>query len=66
LWRRRNIRPVAGQGLPERAVEDVLWAYRDRMLDLKNEQAVSRIRVDFQESWRSGGSLDRGIRNSAV
>jgi UDPglucose--hexose-1-phosphate uridylyltransferase len=24
--------------LPERAVEDVLWAYRDRMLDLKNDK----------------------------
>ncbi len=24
--------------LPERAVEDVLWGYRDRMLDLKNDK----------------------------
>ncbi len=26
--------------LPERAVEDVLWAYRDRMLDLKNDKRL--------------------------
>jgi len=31
--------------LPERAVEDVLWGYRDRMLDLKNDKRFRYILI---------------------
>jgi len=38
--------------LQPRAVEDVLWAYRDRMLDLKKRQALP-LRPHLQKSRRS-------------
>src|SRR5256885_6823105 len=34
--------------LPERAVEDVLWGYRDRMLDLKNDKRSEEHTSELQ------------------
>jgi len=50
--------------LSERALEDVLWSYRDRMLDLKNDKRFRYVLI-FQESWRSGGR-DGGAHALAI
>lgn len=44
--------------LPERAVEDVLWAYRDRMLDLKNDKRFRYVLI-FKNHGGSGRCIDR-------
>ena len=44
--------------LPERAVEDVLWAYRDRMLDLKNDKRFRYILIFKNHGEAAGASLE--------
>ena len=45
-------------GLPEKRVEDVLWAYRDRMLDLKKDRRFRYILVFKNHGEAAGASLD--------
>ena len=44
--------------LPERAVEDVLWAYRDRMLDLKNDKRFRYVLIFKNHGEAAGASLE--------
>ncbi len=44
--------------LPEKAVEDVLWAYRDRMLDLKNDKRFRFILIFKNHGETAGASLE--------
>jgi UDPglucose--hexose-1-phosphate uridylyltransferase len=44
--------------LPEKAVEDVLWAYRDRMLDLKNDRRFRYILIFKNHGQAAGASLE--------
>ena len=44
--------------LPERAVEDVLWAYRDRMLDLKNDKRFRYIMIFKNHGEGAGASIE--------
>ena len=44
--------------LPEKAVEDVLWAYRDRMLDLKNDKRFRYILIFKNHGEAAGASLE--------
>jgi UDPglucose--hexose-1-phosphate uridylyltransferase len=44
--------------LPERAVEDVLWAYRDRMLDLKNDRRFRYVLIFKNHGEAAGASAE--------
>jgi galactose-1-phosphate uridylyltransferase len=44
--------------LPERAVEDVLWAYRDRMLDLKNDKRFRYVLIFKNHGEAAGASIE--------
>jgi UDPglucose--hexose-1-phosphate uridylyltransferase len=44
--------------LPERAVEDVLWGYRDRMLDLKNDKRFRYILIFKNHGEAAGATVD--------
>lgn len=44
--------------LPERAIEDVLWAYRDRMLDLKNDKRFRYVLIFKNHGEAAGSSLE--------
>ncbi|MGH9864035.1 MAG: galactose-1-phosphate uridylyltransferase, partial [Candidatus Acidiferrales bacterium] len=44
--------------LPARAVEDVLWAYRDRMLDLKNDKRFRYVLIFKNHGEAAGASLE--------
>ena len=44
--------------LPERAVEDVLWAYRDRMLDLKNDKRFRYVLIFKNHGEGAGASIE--------
>jgi UDPglucose--hexose-1-phosphate uridylyltransferase len=44
--------------LPEKAIEDVLWAYRDRMLDLKNDKRFRYILIFKNHGEAAGASLE--------
>ena len=44
--------------LPEKAVEDVLWAYRDRMLDLKKDKRFRYALVFKNHGEAAGASLE--------
>jgi UDPglucose--hexose-1-phosphate uridylyltransferase len=44
--------------LPEKRVEDVLWAYRDRMLDLKKDRRFRYILVFKNHGEAAGASLE--------
>ncbi|MBZ5701242.1 MAG: galactose-1-phosphate uridylyltransferase [Acidobacteriia bacterium] len=42
--------------LPERTVEDVFWAYRDRMLDLKNDRRFRYVLI-FKNHGEAAGAM---------
>ena len=42
--------------MPAKRIEDVLWTFRDRILDLKKDRRFKYI-LHLQESWRAGGRL---------
>lgn len=44
--------------LPEKRVEDVLWAYRDRMLDLKKDRRFRYVMVFKNHGEAAGASLE--------
>ena len=44
--------------LAPRAVEDVLWAYRDRMLDLKNDKRFRYVLIFKNHGEAAGASLE--------
>jgi len=44
--------------LPERAVEDVLWAYRDRMLDLKHDKRFRYVLIFKNHGEAAGASVE--------
>jgi UDPglucose--hexose-1-phosphate uridylyltransferase len=44
--------------LPEKRVEDVLWAYRDRMLDLKKDRRFRYILIFKNHGEAAGASLE--------
>ena len=44
--------------LPERAVEDVLWGYRDRMLDLKNDKRFRYVLIFKNHGEAAGATID--------
>ena len=44
--------------MPERAIEDVLWAYRDRILDLKNDKRFRYILIFKNHGEAAGASLE--------
>jgi len=44
--------------LPERAVEDVLWGYRDRMLDLKNDKRFRYILIFKNHGEAAGATVE--------
>ena len=44
--------------LPERGVEDVFWAYRDRMLDLKNDKRFRYVLIFKNHGEAAGASVD--------
>jgi UDPglucose--hexose-1-phosphate uridylyltransferase len=44
--------------LPERAVEDVLWCYRDRMLDLKNDRRFRYVLIFKNHGEAAGASVE--------
>ena len=44
--------------MPERRVEDVLWAYRDRMLDLKKDRRFRYILIFKNHGEAAGASLE--------
>ena len=46
--------------LPERVVEDVLWAYRDRMLDLKNDKRFRYVLI-FKNHGEAAGATVEGL-----
>src|SRR5262249_9004931 len=43
---------------PDRAVEDVLWAYRDRILDLKNDRRFRYVLLFKNHGEAAGASLE--------
>ena len=47
--------------LPERAIEDVLWAYRDRVLDLKNDKRL-RYALIFKNQLMMLGRGDHRVQ----
>ncbi len=44
--------------LPERQIEDVLWAYRDRLLDLKKDRRFKYIMIFKNHGEAAGASLE--------
>jgi len=44
--------------MPERAIEEVLWAYRDRILDLKNDKRFRYILIFKNHGEAAGASLE--------
>jgi UDPglucose--hexose-1-phosphate uridylyltransferase len=44
--------------LPEKGIEDVLWAYRDRVLDLKNDRRFRYILLFKNHGEAAGASLE--------
>ena len=44
--------------MPERAIEDVLWAYRDRVLDLKNDKRFRYVLIFKNHGEAAGASLE--------
>ena len=44
--------------LPEKRVEDVLWAYRDRMLDLKKDKRFRYVLIFKNHGEAAGSSLE--------
>ena len=44
--------------LPERAMEDVLWAYRDRMLDLKNDKRFRYVLIFKNHGEAAGATVE--------
>ena len=44
--------------LPVRAIEDVLWAYRDRVLDLKNDKRFRYVLIFKNHGDAAGASLE--------
>jgi UDPglucose--hexose-1-phosphate uridylyltransferase len=44
--------------MPEKAVEETLWAYRDRMLDLKNDRRFRYILLFKNHGEAAGASLE--------
>jgi UDPglucose--hexose-1-phosphate uridylyltransferase len=44
--------------LPERSVEDVLWCYRDRMLDLKNDRRFRYVLIFKNHGEAAGASVE--------
>jgi len=44
--------------LPDKAIEEVLWAYRDRMLDLKNDKRFRYILLFKNHGEAAGASLE--------
>jgi UDPglucose--hexose-1-phosphate uridylyltransferase len=44
--------------LPERQIEDVLWAYRDRILDLKKDRRFKYIMIFKNHGEAAGASLE--------
>jgi UDPglucose--hexose-1-phosphate uridylyltransferase len=44
--------------LPEKSIESVLWAYRDRMLDLKNDKRFRYILLFKNHGEAAGASLE--------
>ncbi|MBI4715592.1 MAG: galactose-1-phosphate uridylyltransferase [Nitrospirae bacterium] len=45
-------------GLPERKMEDILWAYRDRVLDLRKDMRFQYILIFKNEGEAAGASLE--------
>ncbi|MBZ5539824.1 MAG: galactose-1-phosphate uridylyltransferase [Acidobacteriia bacterium] len=44
--------------LPERTIEDVFWAYRDRMLDLKNDRRFRYVLIFKNHGEAAGATLE--------
>src|SRR5260221_3257280 len=44
--------------LPQKSIEDVLWAYRDRMLDLKNDKRFRYILIFKNHGEAAGASVE--------
>ena len=44
--------------IPERSLEDVLWAYRDRMLDLKNDKRFRYVLIFKNHGEAAGATVD--------
>jgi len=44
--------------LPERKIEDILWAYRDRVIDLKKDPRFQSILIFKNEGEAAGASLE--------
>jgi UDPglucose--hexose-1-phosphate uridylyltransferase len=44
--------------LPQKAIEDVLWAYRDRMLDLKNDKRFRYVLIFKNHGEAAGASVE--------
>ena len=44
--------------LPQKAVEDVFWAYRDRMLDLKNDKRFRYVLIFKNHGESAGASIE--------
>lgn len=44
--------------LPERKIEDILWAYRDRVIDLKKDARFQSILIFKNEGEAAGASLE--------
>lgn len=44
--------------LPERKIEDILWAYRDRVIDLKKDHRFQSILIFKNEGEAAGASLE--------
>ncbi len=44
--------------LPEKAIEDVLWAWRDRILDLKNDKRFRYVLIFKNHGEAAGASLE--------
>lgn len=52
--------------MPEERVEDVLWAYRDRMLDLKKDDRFRYILIFKNHGEQAGASLEHPILSSLL
>jgi len=44
--------------LPQKSIEDVLWAYRDRMLDLKNDKRFRYVLIFKNHGEAAGASVE--------
>lgn len=49
--------------MTEKQIEEVLWAFRDRMLDLKNDKRFRYVLIFKNHGEAAGASLDTRIRN---